>query len=108
MNSPSVSPEKKKTLLEMLKELLRKININIDGNQEGIDSLKNEIIKGNNQLRNNVNQVNNTNQSKEEKEQQTLLLVIGIGIAVLVIILLLYLNHRRQLKLKLIQEIKNY
>ena len=108
MNSPSVSHEKKKTLLEMLKELLRKININIDGNQEGIDSLKNEIIKGNNQLRNNVNQVNNTNQSKEEKEQQTLLLVIGIGIAVLVIILLLYLNHRRQLKLKLIQEIKNY
>ena len=105
MNSPSVSHEKKKTLLEMLKDLLKKININTNGNQEGIDSLKNEIIKGNNQLRNNVN---NTNQSKEEKEQQTLLLVIGIGIAVLVIILLLYLNHRRQLKLKLIQEIKNY
>ena len=108
MNSPSVSPEKKKTLLEMLKELLRKININIDGNQEEINSLKNEIKEGNDQLRNNLNQSNNKNKAKEEKEQQTLLLVIGIGIAVLVIILLLYLNHRRQLKLKLIQEIKNY
>ena len=104
LQSSNVPEKEKKSILQIIQELLRKININMENKHIlEIEKLKNKLLGKTKE----VKEIEKQN-IKNKIENKKFLLTLGIILSLVVIVIFIYLLKKKKIKVDVVETIKRY